>query len=174
MALDFGYSHDPTAAGIVKRYGNRLYVQCIIYEPGLLNKDTAEMLKATGMNDEYITVCDSASPQNIDELRLLEIYAEPCEKSPGSVAYSIAHLQQLDLYFCNDPLTSLVYQEFLAAKWMKDKQGNYKYNTHKQRILGCKELKVSSEGNEYLIKDHGIDFVRYGATYYLEPYVNNG
>lgn len=151
LGLDFGYSTDPSANGKVTKKGNAVYLRENFYQTGLLNRDIANILRP--ITQDMIVVCDSASPQNIAELRALDIPAVPAKKGPGSVEWQIQAMQGMDIHIHKD--SHNLKREFGKYRWAKNADGTYKYNSLGQRVP------VQN------VDDHAIDWARYGATYYM-------
>lgn len=93
--LDFGYSNDPTAVIAVYKYDQKILLDEIIYQKGMLNSDIANRLKPiTGLSMIY---ADSAEPKSIKEIRLHGLNIKATDKGRDSVNYGINLLQQYDL-----------------------------------------------------------------------------
>ncbi len=151
IGVDFGYSTDPSAIVSVKKKGNSLYLKEILYKTGQLNKDLADVLRP--ISQDTNVVCDSASPQNIQELRTLNIPAVPAKKGAGSVEWGLQAMQGMDIFIHKD--SHNLKREFSKYRWAKNADGTYKYNTLGQRVP------IQN------VDDHAIDAARYGATYYM-------
>ena len=67
-ALDWGYTNDPTAVVAVYKSGNKLYVDQILYEPGLTNSMIIERLRPIVKRHKTI-IADSAEPKSITDLQ---------------------------------------------------------------------------------------------------------
>lgn len=150
--IDFGYKNDPSAIVKVWKRGNNLYVKEELCETGMLNRDIANFLK--DKTYDSLVVCDSASPQNIAELRALDIPAVAAQKGTGSVAWGIQALQSLNLIIHQNSANLI--KELKGYLWDKDRSGNYKRNSLGQRVP------VQN------VNDDSIDATRYAATYYMD------
>jgi len=100
------------------------------------------------------------------------VQAAGARKGPGSVASGIGHLHSLNLKFYKDEKTKIAFEEFARAKWAKDVQGNYRRDSSGRRVLDCKESKIAVHDDEVTIKDHALDAIRYAATYYTSPIID--
>lgn len=124
--LDFGYSHDPTAfiALLLDEKKKEIYIYDEIYERGMLNNDIANALITKGYRKVNI-VADSASPKDIDELRVNHGIQriQGAKKGPGSILNGIQFLQQYRIYVHPDCVNTI--EEFKNYAWSKDKSGEY-------------------------------------------------
>lgn len=85
------------------------------------NEKNAELIKAKGYDDAYIT-CDSAEPKSVNDFRALGLPAKLAVKGPGSVDYGLKWLQNRKLVI--DPKrTPTVYKEFLHYEYERNKDG---------------------------------------------------
>lgn len=120
LAIDWGYTHDPTAivkCGIVD---NRLYMQELCYRTGMLASDIIRELRR--FSDLHV-IADSADPRLIDEVALGGVIIYPVEKGPGSVIAGIEKMLDLELFVTKDSIH--LQEEFRNYVWAKDKDGNY-------------------------------------------------
>ena len=150
---DFGYTTDPSCLLSVKKKGDELYIRELFYEHGFLNADIARKLKELGV-DEMRSVWDSAPPQNVVELRLLNIDAVKAKK--GFVFWRLEKLKQFKIFIHVD--SENAQDEFRSAKWMKDKEGNYTRNSYGHFIMKEESPK----------KDHCLDAIGYALSYYYD------
>ena len=119
VGLDFGYSLDPSAALMVYKHGEELYLKEILYEKGLTNQDLAERLKPIVGRNEII--CDSAEPKSIEELYRLGLNVKPAAKGKDSINNGIDILKRYKIKVVN---SSNLRKEFRSYKWSTDKNGN--------------------------------------------------
>jgi phage terminase large subunit len=119
VGLDFGYSLDPSAALMVYRKDDELYLKEILYEKGLTNQDLAERLKPIVGRAEVI--CDSAEPKSIEELYRLGLNSKPAVKGRDSILNGIDILKRFKINVVN---SSNLKKEFRSYKWAVDKYGN--------------------------------------------------
>lgn len=120
IGLDFGYTHDPSAAircGIV---GNDLYLDEVFYKQGMSINDLIKGLKETGL----FVYADSADPRLIDEISNGGIIIYPVAKPAGSIIAGIEKMKGFDNIFITKRSVNLQ-QEFRNYVWAKDKDGNY-------------------------------------------------
>lgn len=136
IGLDFGYTHDPTAAVLCGVSGDNLYQKQILFETGLRSKDIIAGLKPWGLP----VFSDSADPRLIDEILLGGVNIYPVDKFAGSVNAGIDFMQGMNLFVTNDSFD--LQEEYRKYVWDKDKNGNY----------------INSPIDAY---NHGIDAARY-------------
>src|SRR6185369_13359556 len=146
-SLDFGFTNDPTACITVYRMDGELYIDERLYSTGLTNDKIADALKPalTG-----VTICDSAEPKSIAELRNFGMYVEPAIKGPDSVKNSIDSLKRYKMHITRSSVN--VIKEMNSYKWKVDKvTGN-----------------AVNEPVDFM--NHAIDALRYVALNKLKPY----
>lgn len=119
IGLDFGYTHDPTAAVLCGIYDTNLYQQQLFYERGLKSKDIIERLR----DYDLPVYSDSADPRLIDEIAMGGVQIYPVDKYAGSVLAGIDYMQGLNLYVTSDSYD--LQQEYRKYVWDKDKDGYY-------------------------------------------------
>ena len=119
--IDWGFSNDPFAFTRSAIENDTLYVCQEIYQRGLLNVDSAEMIKPIVRKEPVY--CDSAEPKSVMEYNSLGITAHSAKKGPGSIEASIKKLQtfrNIVIHKDNCPNTAA---EFKNYQWKKDKNG---------------------------------------------------
>ena len=121
--LDWGFSNDPFAFVRMAVEQNNLYICDEIYQKGLLNKDSAPLVKAI-IGDEKV-ICDSAEPKSVAEFRSLGVNAHSAKKGKGSIESGIKHMQSYDKIFIH-PDCPNTYGEYCNYQWVKDNNGDDK------------------------------------------------
>ena len=145
--LDFGFTNDPTSLIYVALQGGELWIDELIYEPGLTNPAIANRAKVTAAKSLQI-VADSAEPKSIAELKTFGLWVEDAKKGPDSILHGIEILQR---YKWNVTSRSLnVIQELRNYQWKTDKQTG-------------KQLNVPIDGF-----NHALDAIRYVALNKLD------
>ena len=140
--LDFGFSNDPTA--IIKHIElhNRLYVDEVCYQKGLLNSEIAKIIK----EDDYMgepVFCDSAEPKSIAELRLYGINAIAADKGPGSINEGINDMKSQKVLVT--VRSKNIQRENMFYTWTEKKDGSI-VNVPKDRF------------------NHAMDAIRYSRS----------
>lgn len=122
FGLDWGFSADPTAVVKVCKAGNKLYLQELIYETGLLNSHIYSKIRAVGIQPHHIIVADSADPKSIEDLRAMgHPNIQGANKGQDSVNASISKLQEYELYVTEDSINLI--KEFRNYCWEQDVTG---------------------------------------------------
>lgn len=139
--LDFGYSADYTALISVSldRTNKKIYVFDEFYGLKMLTKDLAPIIKER-VGKGYV-MCDSASPERIDELVINGINAASVKKT--EINFGIYWLLGYDIVIHKN-CTNLI-REISSYRWEEDKFGNAL-----PKPIG--------------MDDHGIDALRYSLN----------
>lgn len=131
---------------------NTLYVCQEVYQRGLLNKDSAEIIKPIVRNE--VVRCDSAEPKSIAEYAVLGIKAQAVKKGAGSIESGIKKIQGYDRVIIHKGCPNVL-AEFKNYQWRKDKNG----------VVMAEPLSGF---------DHAIDAIRYALEdemIYTRPHV---
>lgn len=147
--LDFGFSNDPTSLVAIKEHNNRVYVDELIYETGLVNRDPerkkksiSEKLRTLGIDRGAIIYADSAEPKSIEELNMDNWNVVPAEKGQGSVNAGIDMLLSKEVYYTER--STNIAREI----------GEYRWALNRNKEPTNKPM----EGY-----DHAMDAIRYGV-----------
>lgn len=116
--LDFGYTNDPTALPKVYMMDNELYIDLLIYEPGLTNPDIARRMKELELQ-HLETIADSAEPKSIKEISNEGIRIVPAEKGKDSVKNGIDILKRYKMHVTRRSYPLI--RELNSYKWKEDK-----------------------------------------------------
>ena len=142
--LDFGFN-DPTALVEIRKIDDNLYVRELLYSRGLTISDLVFKIRELGIELTDEIWCDSASPQNIEDLRRNRINAKPVKKD--SILHGIQLVKSHRVFIHKDSKNLLT--ELQDYKFKTDKDGN---------ILDVPEDK----------NNHGIDALRYALEMLIE------
>jgi len=148
--MDFGFTNDPTTLVAVYRYDNKLIIDELIYQTGLLNSDIIRHCKGLEDKTVYITA-DSAEPKSIEEIKRAGIYIKAANKGKDSINHGIDILQQHDILITSKSVNLI--KEFRNYTWDADKAGN----------------KLNKPIDAY---NHGIDALRYACEGLSVPKFN--
>lgn len=118
--IDWGFSNDPFAFVRLAIENEYLYICREIYQRGLLNKDSAPMVKK--IIDDEIVRCDSAEPKSVREYNTLGVNARSAVKGKGSVKSGIKFLQSFKKIYVH-PSCSNYYNECCNLQWKLDRNG---------------------------------------------------
>jgi len=141
--LDFGYSVDPAALIRIYRKADDFWLECVIYEKGLTNKQLAKRMRDESIDGNAEIYADSAEPKSIAELHDEGFNVKPCEKGPDSVKAGVDYLRSLKIHVLDVEGAEPILREQKAYIWKKDKDGE--------------SLNVPIETN-----NHAMDAIRYG------------
>jgi len=117
-AMDWGYN-DPTALVEVYINDDILYLKELLYSKGLTIPDVIYKLQELNIDKTDTIWCDSASPQNIEELRRNKYNAKPVNKR--SILHGIDLMRRHHIFITKD--SSNILFEFGSYKWKTDKSG---------------------------------------------------
>jgi phage terminase large subunit len=119
--LDFNYS---LPMGLC-RYGLKdgaVYVEQLVYRPGLTTKDLIDMFPSFGIKSTEPIYCDSAEPDRIETIYRAGYNAHPANKGPGSVRAGIDFVKTLEIYSHESNIDYNNEKE--TYKWKVDKNKN--------------------------------------------------
>lgn len=117
--LDFGFTHDPTAAVRCGIVGDELYIDELFYKTGMLSNEIAAELKKEGLK----VIADSADPRLIQEIANTGVLIYPVQKFSGSILAGIDKMRTMKI--CVTKRSLNVIKEFKNYIWDKDKDGNF-------------------------------------------------
>ena len=120
LAVDFGYSIDPTAIIDIRYFRGELWAREIEYKTGLVNSDIAYLINKTSKVTRV--VADSAEPKSIEEIHRLGIDIHPSQKGRDSINHGINLLKEFKLNVTKDSVNLI--KELRNYSWAKDKDGN--------------------------------------------------
>ena len=124
---DWGYATDPLAFVRLHydKTRKRIFFIDEFYGVKKSNRELANWI----INKEYqydMTICDSAEPKSVDELKSYNVTAKGAKKGPGSVEYGEKWLDDLDEIIIDVKRTPNVAKEFENIDYQVDKDGNPK------------------------------------------------
>lgn len=114
QALDFGYSIDPSALVHIRYYNGELYIKERLYRKQMTNQDIFDHL-------DGLTICDSAEPKSIEELKRLGANVRPSVKGADSIVNGIQVMKQFKINVTSDSLNLI--KEFRNYTWAENRQG---------------------------------------------------
>jgi phage terminase large subunit len=142
--LDFGYSNDPTTIIRIGFKEGKLYLDEMLYQTGLTNNEIAGFIK--NKIGRATIIADSAEPKSIEEIYRHGIDIRGAEKGKDSILFGIDLLQEYHMKVTKRSIN--IIKELRNYTWDKDKNG--------------KQLNKPID-----MFNHGIDALRYAATYKL-------
>ena len=124
QGVDFGWFPDPFA--FIRLHYDRaretIYLLDEIYQNKLSNEQSATMIKQRGYNN-IRTICDSAEPKSVADLRAMGLPAYEAVKGPGSVEYGMKFLQRRTIVI-DRQRTPHAYDEFVGYEYERNKDGD--------------------------------------------------
>jgi phage terminase large subunit len=119
--LDWGFSNDPFAFVRSAIQNDTLYICEEIYQKGLMNKDSADMVKRIVRNE--VVWCDGAEPKSIQEYNTYGVKAVAAKKGAGSIEEGIKKIQSFRNVIIHPTCVNAL-AEFKNYQWKKDKNGS--------------------------------------------------
>ena len=144
--MDFGYN-SPTAFVEVYKDEDNLYFKELLYVKGMTMPDIVHKLDGLGIDKTDTIWCDSASPQNIEDLKRNKWNAKPVNKK--SILHGIDLIRRHHIFI--EGSSKNIISEFGSYRFKEDKDGNL--------------LDTPEDDN-----NHTIDSIRY----VLESTINKG
>ena len=124
QGVDFGWFPDPFA--FIRLHYDRaretIYLLDEIYQNKLSNEQSATMIKQRGYNN-IRTICDSAEPKSVADLRAMGLPAYEAVKGPSSVEYGMKFLQRRTIVI-DRRRTPHAYDEFVGYEYERNKDGD--------------------------------------------------
>lgn len=144
LAVDFGFTNDPTTILDIRYSDGELFVDELMYRTQMTNNEIAAFINT--LEDRPLVVCDSAEPKSIAELQMMGVRAIGADKGPDSIRSGIDTLKQQRIHVTERSINTI--KELRNYRWKTDKAG-----------------KSLNEPTGYW--NHAIDALRYGAVYLI-------
>ena len=119
LAMDFGYSNDPTALIKIGLQHGEVYLDELIYERGLTNQDICSRLRELNINKFDDIIADSAEPKSIEEIRREGFRITGCKKGKDSVINGIDILQRYKINITKN--SKNIQDEIINYTWVEDR-----------------------------------------------------
>jgi phage terminase large subunit len=120
FGIDFGMS-DPTALVAVYKSGDRIYLEELIYEKGLVTKDIADKLSKLDITKSQEIWADSAEPRLIEELYRMGFNIKPVTKGKDSINFGIQTMKNYKIFI--DKKSQNLINEMYSYQYASDKYG---------------------------------------------------
>lgn len=121
--MDFGFTNDPTTLTRVLETDDAFYLDELIYQTGLLNRDIVSRMESLGLKKNYDKIiADSAEPKSIHEIALAGFNILPAQKGADSIRAGIDRLLSKKIYVTKRSLNLI--RELRNYRWESDKFGN--------------------------------------------------
>lgn len=143
FGLDFGYSVDPASVIEMRKDGNNVYIEEVLYETHLLNEQLFNKIKERVGRE--LVIADSAEPKSIAQLKQLGLRIRPVEKGKDSINYGINLLKEKRIHITKK-----------SVNLLKEIQ-EYSYEVKRGEVSD----KPVDDFN------HAIDAMRYAGMYLL-------
>ncbi|MBQ9639137.1 MAG: PBSX family phage terminase large subunit [Bacteroidales bacterium] len=121
VGLDFGFTHDQTAAVRCGLIGDDIYVDELFYRTGMLSSDISHELHTAAGG--LMIVADSADPRLIQEIANAGLLIYPVQKGAGSIEAGIDKLKTMRIHVTSRSKNLIT--ELKNYTWSKDKDGRY-------------------------------------------------
>lgn len=141
IGLDFGFSNDPSAACLIHRKNDKLYIHELLYKTGMTNADLADYFKKLGYEQTMI-YADSAESKSVEEIKRQGLFIKPAIKGQGSINAGISLLKEYDIYVSKE--SKNIIKEYNNYYWEELKDGTI-INKPKDKF------------------NHAMDSIRYGV-----------
>lgn len=151
--LDFGWTN-PTA--LVRLYKNKdfVYVDEVIYQSQLSNRELSQKMKELGVLDSIPIIGDSEDPKSLEELKNMGWNIIPASKGKDSVIFGIKLLNSYNL--CVTEQSTNIIKEINSYSFKVDKNNNklqepIKLNDHAMdamRYISIHALSAKNDKNK--------------------------
>jgi phage terminase large subunit len=121
FGIDFGFSNDPTALVAVYKSGDRIYLEELLYEKGLVTSDIADSLKKLDISKSEEIWADSAEPRLIEELYRMGFNIKPVTKGKDSIKFGINVMNNHKIFVTNKSQNLI--NEMYSYQYATDKYG---------------------------------------------------
>ena len=121
FGIDFGFSQDPTALVAVYKSGDKLYLEELIYEKGLVTNDIVDRLRKLDISKSEEIWGDSAEPRLIEEIYRSGFNIKPVTKGKDSIKFGIGVMQNYEIYI-HKKSQNLI-NEMYSYQYATDKYG---------------------------------------------------
>jgi phage terminase large subunit len=144
--MDMGFNN-PTTLIEVYQMDDQLFFHELLYVRNLTMVDIIHKMEELGIEKTDHIWCDSASPQNIEELRRAKFNAKPVNKK--SILHGIDLIRRHHIYITEQSKNILF--EFQSYKWKTDKNGDLldaPEDDHNHTIDAIRYILESTIGNK--------------------------
>lgn len=117
--IDFGYVN-PAAAILAYQLDGQYYFDELIYETKLSNSDMAEMIIASGFDNET-WYADNAEPKSIAEIRKTGVRIHPCDGKTDLINYAVKIINSKPFYVTKRSVN--IIRELQTYIWDIDSKG---------------------------------------------------
>ena len=150
-AIDWGFSHDPTAVLKVGRNGEDLFIDELLFERGLVNSQIIERIPKN-----ILYVADSAEPKSIEDFRRAQMRIIPSVKGADSIRSGINRMNEFRIHVTKRSVNTL--KEFRSYKWDKDGDPIDAFNhaiDAVRYVVQTKMKRANATGGAFIVNSYG-------------------
>ncbi len=96
--LDFGYTNDPTAGVRIAKIGESIFLHEICYTSGIAPIQMKQIFSVNGFTASTPVYCEH-DPDQVAQLRRLQVLALPARKGQGSINAGIIKLKEFKIFY---------------------------------------------------------------------------
>lgn len=141
IGLDFGFTNDPSAATLIFKKNDKLYLHELFYKTGMTNSDIVEYIKKLGY-EQVLIFADAAEPKSVEQIKREGLLIKPAVKGQGSINAGISLLKEYDIIVSKE--SKNIIKEYNNYYWEELKDGTI-INKPKDKF------------------NHAMDSIRYGV-----------
>lgn len=141
IGLDFGFTNDPSAATLIFKKNDKLYLHELLYKTGMTNSDIVEYIKKLGY-EQVLIFADAAEPKSVEQIKREGLLIKPAVKGQGSINAGISLLKEYDIIVSKE--SKNIIKEYNNYYWEELKDGTI-INKPKDKF------------------NHAMDSIRYGV-----------
>ena len=120
--MDFGFN-DPTTLVKVGVLGDHLYLEELLYSPGMITGEVSRKMSALGLQKHADRILgDAAAAEQIETLYRDGWNIHPCKKGRGSITEGISRMKEYHIHVIAS--SENLQREFLNYTWEKDRYDN--------------------------------------------------
>lgn len=120
--IDWGFTNDPSALVKVIETVDSIYVDELMYQTGMLNRDIIRRMEALEIRKGYDEIiADSAEPKSIQEIHEAGFNIKPAEKGADSIRAGIDYIKSKHLFVTKRSVNLI--KELRNYSWVVDKNG---------------------------------------------------
>ena len=141
IGLDFGFTNDPSAATLIFKKNDKLYIHELFYKTGMTNSDIVDYIKKLGY-EQVLIFADAAEPKSVEQIKREGLLIKPAVKGQGSINAGISLLKEYDIIVSKE--SKNIIKEYNNYYWEELKDGTI-INKPKDKF------------------NHAMDSIRYGV-----------
>ena len=120
--IDWGFTNDPSALVKVVETADSIYVDELMYQTGMLNREIIRRMEALEIRKGYDEIiADSAEPKSIQEIHEAGFNIKPAEKGADSIRAGIDYIKSKHLFVTKRSVNLI--KELRNYSWVVDKNG---------------------------------------------------